>query len=110
MGGNSMKTIVIAESFSLYPGGRNSDDGDYNGERFRKEYLEPALKKNEDIRIDLNGTAGYGSSFLDEAFAGLIRAGIKDATDRITFDASNDYKRYAVLAERFMQNELKQRQ
>ena len=31
------------------------------------------MEKNEKLKIDLDGGYGYGSSFLEEAFGGLIR-------------------------------------
>ena len=31
------------------------------------------VQKNEKLKIDLDGGYGYGSSFLEEAFGGLIR-------------------------------------
>jgi hypothetical protein len=70
-----MKRIGMAEEFSEFPAGRVPDDGPNSGERFREELLVPLLKAtDEQIEINLDDTMGYGSSFLDEAFAGLIRA------------------------------------
>ena len=72
-----MITISIAKDFSIYPAGRLYTDGPYSGERFRKECLTPLLKKKyEKITVILDGTIGYGSSFLDEAFGGVIRDGL----------------------------------
>lgn len=65
--------IDIAQDFSDMPYGRYSLDGPDNGERFRKEILVPAFKENDEIHVFMDGTLGYGSSFLDEAFAGLYR-------------------------------------
>lgn len=31
------------------------------------------LKKHDTLLIELDGTAGFGSSFLEEAFGGLVR-------------------------------------
>jgi hypothetical protein len=64
--------IKVAEVFSDMPYGRDHKDGDDNGERFRKEIVLPALAEHDLILIDLNGTMGCGSSFGDEAFAGLV--------------------------------------
>ncbi|MEH3087690.1 MAG: STAS-like domain-containing protein [Xylophilus ampelinus] len=72
-------TIVIAKDFSPTPAGRYyPEDGDYPGQRFREELLYPALIKNTIVTVDLDGTSGYGSSFLEEAFGGLIRAGLQE--------------------------------
>jgi hypothetical protein len=69
------KVIDIGKDFSRYPAGRYQTDGPFNGESFRAKFLEPALKNKERITITLDNTAGYGSSFLEEAFGGLVRLG-----------------------------------
>lgn len=71
-----MKVIDVAEQFSKNPYGRYPEDGNYNGQRFRDEFLVPALKSNEEVKVDLSGTNRYGSSFLEEAFGGLVRENI----------------------------------
>lgn len=63
----------IATEFSEFPIGRVPDDGDFNGELFRESVLLPLLQSNDEVVIDLDGTDGYGSSFLEEAFGGLTR-------------------------------------
>lgn len=55
--------------------GRVRADGNSSGERFRDDFLIPALKSNDVVEILLDEAEGYGSSFLDEAFGGLIRKG-----------------------------------
>lgn len=69
----NVKTINIAEEFSKVPYGRYFDDGANSGERFREEFLRPCFENYDKVIIELDGTRGYGSSFLDEAFGGLIR-------------------------------------
>lgn len=69
----SKVTINIATNFSIEPMGRYLTDGDGSGEAFRERVLVPALKEAETVEVILDGTEGYGSSFLDEAFAGLLR-------------------------------------
>ena len=68
--------IKIAR-FSLSPGPRYIDEGKNSGEMFRKDILYPkfkeAIETNSKIIVDLDGTDGYGTSFLEEAFGGLIR-------------------------------------
>ena len=68
-----MKTIRIASDFSDTPWGRFDSDGPFNGTRFREELLKPALQEEDEVIVELDGTEGYGSSFLEEAFGGLIR-------------------------------------
>lgn len=69
----NIKKISVAKDFSDMPLGRDEHDGPFNGKRFREEILVPALTDYETVQVDLSGTLGYGSSFLDEAFGGLIR-------------------------------------
>jgi len=69
--------INIAEDFSRCPGARYPSEGDFSGEEFRNNYLKPtieeALKKGQRVRIILDGSAGYSTAFLEEAFGGLVR-------------------------------------
>lgn len=69
--------IKIATDFSRIPGARYPEEGDFSGQEFRNKVLLPQLKKaiqeNVKLTIDLDGTAGLGTSFLEEAFGGLIR-------------------------------------
>lgn len=67
------KIIAVADEFTRAPIGRKRTDGPYSGERFREEFLYPALIQYDEVEVLLDGTLGYGSSFLDEAFGGLIR-------------------------------------
>jgi hypothetical protein len=67
--------IKISEQFSEVPAGRYLTDGEFSGERFREEYLRPSLAQADEVVVDIDGAAGYGSSFLEEAFGGLVRKG-----------------------------------
>lgn len=62
--------LSVAKDFSRSP---SSNYGSFSGEIFRNVYILPALKLGKVI-IDLDGTLGYSSAFLAEAFAGLARA------------------------------------
>jgi hypothetical protein len=70
-------TLVISRDFSATPGSRYIIEGDFSGEALRKEILtnmlQSAIDDNTKLFIDLDGTSGYGTSFLEEAFGGLIR-------------------------------------
>lgn len=70
-----MKTINIAKDYSDTPLGRYKDDGQFSGERFRDEFLIPALNGGEKVCVVIDDVEGYGSSFLEEAFGGLVREG-----------------------------------
>lgn len=69
----NIKEIHIAEDFSDVPYGRYDADGPDNGQRFREELLADAIRDFDEVHVYLDGAMGYGSSFLDEAFAGLFR-------------------------------------
>lgn len=83
----SDKFLKISRDFSSTPGPRYEQEGGYSGEVFRKKVLKPiiesALQERTHLVIDLDGTAGYGTSFLEEAFGGLIRE------DGFSFDDLN---------------------
>jgi len=66
--------IDIADQFTRFPAGRYRTDGPYSGQRFRDDVLIPALKAHNKVTIRLDGTMGYGSSFLEEVFGGLVRS------------------------------------
>jgi len=68
-----MVLVNITEDFSAVPAGRFRSDGPFSGEAFREEFLIPALKLEDDVRVSLDGGEGHGSSFLEEAFGGLVR-------------------------------------
>lgn len=85
-----MAMIKVAEQFSRFPAGRFITDGPYSGELFRRKFLEPALKASGDVIVDLDGARGYGSSFLEEAFGGLVRGGVpKELVRKIQIKATN---------------------
>ncbi|RDE87454.1 STAS-like domain-containing protein [Aggregatibacter kilianii] len=75
-------TIVYVKEFSTTPGARYRHLGKASGEEFRDDILVPAFERDKDLIVDLDGVRGYGSSFLDEAFAGLVRLG-KFTSDEI---------------------------
>lgn len=69
------KTIKIGVDFTQTPIGRYRDDGPYSGQVFREDVLMPSLRENDKVIVDLAGVEGYGSSFLEEVFGGVIRSG-----------------------------------
>ena len=71
-----MITINILKDFSLIPGARYKSDGEFSGEEFREKFLEKHFEDSSDntkIEIILDGTEGFATSFLEEAFGGLAR-------------------------------------
>jgi STAS-like domain of unknown function (DUF4325) len=73
----SDKIINIARDFTRYPGPRHVEDGPKSGEEFREAVLVPKLaeveRSGDKLVVTLDGATGYTSSFLDEAFGGLVR-------------------------------------
>lgn len=66
---------VYVKQFSITPGARYRSDGNFSGEEFYEEHLKPAFEKaienKKVLTVDLDGTDGYATSFLDEAFGRL---------------------------------------
>lgn len=60
--------------FTKYPGPRYVALGPNSGEEFREDHLIKALENNPEVTINLDGVLGYGSSFLEEIFGGIVRA------------------------------------
>lgn len=76
-------SIDVSRDFSRTPGGRYRSDGDYSGEDFRESVLIPALEQHARIVVDLDGVLGYTTSFLEEAFGGLVRRIGPSVRDRV---------------------------
>lgn len=84
--------LKIATDFSKTPGARYKEEGDFSGEEFREEVLflkyNEAKRKGCKLIVNLDGTAGLGTSFLEESFGGLIRTNklnYKEVLDTIVF-------------------------
>ncbi len=71
-----IKHITVAQDFSPTPAGRHRLHGPYTGEIFREDILIPAIRDFDEVTVDFRGTHGIRSSFFEETFGGLIRAGI----------------------------------
>ena len=89
-----MITIDVSKDFSRFPSGRYEKNGTTSGEAFRKKLLEPALREGTDkVQVLLDGTIGYGSSFLEEAFGGLVRVsgfGARELLARLELVSKDD--------------------
>jgi len=77
-------TINMGNDFSVTPGGRYIDDGPDSAELFRDKFLIPALNKYEKVVLDLGGTVGYTSAFLEEVFGGSVRVLAKSTGEDMT--------------------------
>lgn len=69
-----MIMVSVAKDFTRFPSGRYKRNGATSGEAFREKFLEDPLRRGEHLTVDLDGTVGYGSSFLEEAFGGVVRS------------------------------------
>lgn len=76
-----MNTVNVARDFTRYPSGRKIDSGPTSGEEFGARFLIPHLNSQSHVVIELDGTIGYGSSFLEEAFGGAVRKTAITAAD-----------------------------
>lgn len=101
--------IKIARDFSRYPGGRYRADGKYSGEEFRDDVLVPLLldakRQNKSITVELDGAAGYPSSFLEEAFGGLVRNRLFDKSELdniMKINAGPLFESYKSLVEKYL--------
>jgi hypothetical protein len=71
--------VNIASEFSVTPGPRKRSESDFSGQQFLEDLLRPRFllarkrKKGAILHVDLDGAAGYPTSFLEEAFGGLAR-------------------------------------
>lgn len=85
--------INIVKEFTDKPGARYESQGSNSGEKFRDTILYPkfleSLSKNEELVVDLDGGYGYGSSFLEESFGGLVR--------RLKKENNENYKKVANI-------------
>ncbi len=73
----AIKIISIAKDFSETPGPRARDEGEFSGEEFLQDILRPAymraVQDRSTLTVDLDGTEGYATSFLEATFGGLAR-------------------------------------
>ena len=72
-----MHKISVAKDFSRTPGGRVRSDGEFSAEEFLDKVLRSAFDKawraGETLLVLLDGTYGYSTGFLEQAFGGLAR-------------------------------------
>lgn len=95
----NMKEIVVGRDFSDAPAGRYRTDGPFSGEEFRESRLVPALSEGGVVTVDLSGAYGYGSSFLEEVFGGLVRSGrfSKEDLDKRLIIAAKDPRKKCYI-------------
>lgn len=86
--------LKIAKDFSETPGSRSRDEGDFSGDEFLERHLCPLYEKARQMRstllVDLDGSEGYATSFLESAFGGLARKFSSEEVLRILRFKSDD--------------------
>ena len=70
------KITIRVLDFTEAPGPRFINQGEHSGEQFYVDVLNgkmaQCIRENKELDVLLDGTAGYPSSFLDQAFGELI--------------------------------------
>ncbi|MCB5412179.1 STAS-like domain-containing protein [Pseudogemmobacter faecipullorum] len=92
--------IHVGRDFHDAPGGRYVEDGPGNATDFRNKFLLPVLTSGGRAEIELDGVPGLPSSFLEEAFGGLVRLGYRADKIRETFSfivKEPSFKRFPQL-------------
>lgn len=83
--------VNVAKQFSKLPGARYIRLGPNSGELFRQTFLVEPLRQGKTVIVELDGVRGYGSSFLEEAFGGVVREldlDIDDARRRLKVETN----------------------
>lgn len=72
--------ISVARDFSRFPAGATRQDGPYSGQAFYEDILVPLIIQGgyKKIEIILDGTLGYGSSWLCAAFENVDKFTFKN--------------------------------
>lgn len=102
----NMNIINISKDFSDTPGGRYKKEGMYSGEEFRDTILLQAYEKIENtpdkLTINFDNCFGFATSFLEEAFGGLVRVHHKRDTYKKYNIISNDDETIPELIEKYI--------
>lgn len=107
--------LSIAHEYSKSPAGRYPKDGPFNGERFREELLIPkldaAISAGAKLVVNFADADSYSSSFLEEAFGGVVREGrfsndqLKKYLELVTTDPAYDF--WVIDAQDYMKKFMK---
>lgn len=91
--------INLKNDFSKWPSGRYAADGPDNATRFREEILVPALMAHLSVVVEIDGTLGLSSAWLEEAFGGLVsKHGFSyEVLERsLSINTNNDVDQYSI--------------
>lgn len=108
-----MINISVKDNFSEYPGLRHCSTSEKSGEDFyhtvlNKVFSEAFLKK-EKLSVNIDGTDGYASSFLDEAFGNLVFDFTLDIVKQSLIIISNEEPHWKNMLETKTFNEWEHR-
>ncbi len=100
--------IKISQDFSQTPGPRSRDEGDFSGQEFLETLLLPkfeaVIESEGKLSINLDGTDGYATSFLESAFGGLSRL----FKDRLSPNKILDKLSFVSVEEPYLVEEIKE--
>jgi len=103
---NASSILTVRDDFSFTPGPRYTGEGEFSGQEFRNAHLKPAVESaisnGYKLIVILDGTAGYGTSFLEEAFGGLIRE------DDISYDLIINSIEFITTEEPYLEEDVRQ--
>jgi hypothetical protein len=96
--------LKISEEFSKTPGPRFRKEGAFSGQEFLEDILikkfDEAIESKKILEIDLDGTYGYGTSFLEQVFGGLAR--------KYSIDIATDYLKFISEEEPYLIDDIKE--
>lgn len=96
-------TIRVGKDFSEEPFGRISSDGKFSGESFRENLLKPAILSYDVVEVDFDDVKNViTSSFLEEAFGGLIRNGLSYNLVMSKLRIVGKRREYAISIKKFI--------
>lgn len=105
-----ISTIKIRD-YTTTPGGRDKPDGDFSGEWFYVEHLQPAFdaasKMDGKLEIDMNGVYGYSTSWLNGVFERLINEYGMSSWDKLVITARLPKTRARVRHQFFPEEKAK---
>lgn len=93
-------TINFAKDFTDCPGGRARINGEFSGEEFRVDILQPALAAGDRVLLNLNGVFSFPASFVDEAFGTLVaQMGMDEVRRKLTIQCDDNPTAWRAIME-----------
>ena len=75
-------TYFHVKDWTLYPGGRHKESGDFSADELSEILLEKLQENSGKLYIVLDGVRGYALSFLDQLVENLLQ---NDVFNRVGF-------------------------